>query len=950
MKNARALLIILLAGSAFGAQDSEELRTTKALEPAEALKAFKIRPGYSIELVAAEPVVVDPVDMAFDEDGRLFVAEMIDYPYGDAEGNPPQGRVRLLEDRDGDGRYERSTVYASKLRWPTAVAVWNGGVFVASVPDVVYYKDTDGDGVADRREVFLTGFGANNVQGLVNNLKWGLDNAFTGATSSSISKVRSLKSTDTEFVDLRGRDFRFRPSGEFEPMTGGGLFGNAFDDFGRRFVCRNWYPAYHVVIEDRYLRRAPHLALPSGIQYIAANPDPVHRISPPEAWRTLVTRKFLAGELPGASVPTGRSTAYFTSATGTVVFRGTALGEKDAGAVFTAEAATNLVHRKALLPDGVTFRTERLDPGVEFLASTDNWFRPVNLTTGPDGALYICDMYRETIEHPMAIPEGIKKRLDLTSGKDRGRIWRVTRAGAPRSAKPQLRKASAAELVEALGRPDAWWRETAGRLLYQRQDRSAADGLESLAADGKLAASRTAALWALEGLSALRAEVLDRAFRDPAPEVREQAVVLSERRPEALPALLRCAEDAHPRVRFQAALALGGFADAKATAALAAIAARDGSDAWVRAAILSSSGGRMIDLLRKSVHPEVTRALASMVGARNDREEVSAAVALAREHPTVLSGLTDGLRLSGHSIASLPEGPALLDEAERRAGDGRAPLDLRVEAMRILSSGTFDRAERALVPLAAPGQPEALRSAAIRALIRFRDAKVGALLTGGWSALPAAVRPEAMAWFRAADAQGLLLDALEQGRLPVFDVGLEMRRALAANPDLRDRARRLLGDGPASDRKKVISKYLAVLDQGGDRTRGREVYRKNCINCHRADGEGREVGPDLSTVKQRGPEELLVAVLDPHREVNPQYLQYKVRTRAGSVLDGVIAAESASSVTLRRAEGDPVTVLRSDIEAIATSNTSLMPEGLERTIDAAQMADLFEFIRRIGDP
>jgi putative membrane-bound dehydrogenase-like protein len=950
MNRAPALLLLLVAGSAFGAQEPDELRSTKALEPADALRSFRIRPGYKIELVAAEPTVVDPVDLAFDEDGRLFVAEMIDYPYGDAEGNPPQGRIRLLEDRDGDGRYERSSVYVDRLRWPTAVAVWNGGVFVASVPDVVYFKDGDGDGVADRREVFLTGFGANNVQGLVNNLKWGLDNAFTGAASSSISKVCALKGPDPGFVDLRGRDFRFRPTGEMEPLSGGGLFGNAFDDFGRRFVCRNWYPAYHVVIEDRYVRRAPQLALPSAIQYIAPNPDPVHRISPPEAWRTLVTRQFLAGELPGAAVPTGRSTAYFTSATGTIVFRGTALAERDRGALFTAEAATNLVHRKALLPDGVTFRTERVDAGVEFLASTDNWFRPVNLANGPDGALYVCDMYRETIEHPAAIPEGVKKRLDLTSGKDRGRIWRVTREDAPKFRRPALGKASTAELVGALRRPDAWWRETAGRLLYQRQDRSAVPALEALASDGTLAASRAAALWALEGMGALRAEVLDRAFRDPVAELREQAVVLSERRPEALPALIARTEDSRVRVRFHAALALGGFADAGATEALARLAARDGGDAWMRTAILSSSGGRRIELLRRAGHPELTRALASMVGAGDDPAEISAAVALAGDHPTVLPGLTDGLRRGGRTLSSLPEGPSLLDEAERRAGDGKEPLDRRVEAVRILSSASFDRVERTLVPLIGPAHPEPLRSSAVRVLTGFRDSKVGALLTGAWGSLPAAVRPEALAWFRPAEAHGTLLAALEQGRLAPFDVGLEMRRALSANPEQRERARKLLGDAPSSDRKKVIAGYLSLLDRRGDRSRGREVYRKNCVTCHRADGEGREVGPDLTTVKQRSSEELLVAVLDPHREVNPQYLQYKVRTRAGDVLDGVIAAESASSVTLRRAEGEPVTLLRSDIEVMVTTNTSLMPEGLERGIDVAQMTDLFEFIRRIGDP
>jgi putative membrane-bound dehydrogenase-like protein len=933
-----AVLALLLAS-----QEPENLRDTTAKEPAEAQKLFRLRPGYRIELVAAEPAVVDPVDLAFDEDGRLYVAEMIDYPYGDAEGNPPQGRIRLLEDADGDGRYEKSSVFAERLRWPTAVACWDGGVLVASVPDVLYFKDTDGDRVADRREAILTGFGSNNVQGLVNNLRWGLDNAFTGATSSSLSKVRATKG-DGESLDLRGRDFRFLPDGGFEALSGGGLFGNAFDDFGRRFVCRNWYPAYHVVLEERYLRRNPFLALPAAIQYIAPNPDPVQRISAPEAWRTLTTRKFLAGELPGAAaVPTGRSTAYFTSATGTIVFRGTALAPADAGSLFTAEAATNLVHRKALLPDGVTFRTEHVDREAEFLASTDNWFRPVNLSNGPDGALYVCDMYREFIEHPAAIPEMIKKRLDLTSGKDRGRIWRVTREGAPKGEPPRLGKASTAELVEALKRPEGWWRETAGRLLFQRQDRSAVPALEALASGGGRAETRAAALWALEGLKSLRAGVVEAALKDAAPEVRENAVRLAEGRTEAHAALV---DDPAPRVRLQLALSLGEGDAPRSTEALARLADRDGADPWARAAILSSASGRMIPLLRASAQPDVVRALAAMVAAKNDREEMAAALALARERAPVLAGLGEGLRRGGRSIDALPGGEALLAEAERIVRDGKRDVESRADAARILGSGPFEPAERTLAPLLGPGIPEALRAAAVRSLSGFKDPRVGPLLLGSWSSLPPLAKPEALAWFRPAERQALLLDAVEARKVQASEIGLELRRALVAGGD---RAKKLLGDGPSADRRKVITDYLAVLDMPGDRARGREAYRKTCAVCHKAEGEGREIGPDLSTVKQRSAEELLVAILDPNREVNPQFLHYKMRTKSGDVLDGVIAAESAASVTLKRAEGEPLTVLRTEIDILVSTNASLMPEGLEKGLDVRAMADLFQFIRRVGD-
>jgi len=948
----------LLLCTAFLAQDPADLPRVPPKEPAEALKTFRVRPGFRMELVAAEPLVVDPVDMAFDEDGRLFVAEMIDYPFGDAERNPPQGRIRLLEDADGDGRFDRSFVYADRLRWPTGIALWDGGVFVASVPDLLYFKDTDGDRTADRREVVLTGFGSDNVQGLVNNIRWGLDNWFHGATSSSLSRVRSLKHADSGIVDLRGRDFRFRSTGEFEPLSGGGLFGNTFDDFGRRFVCRNWYPVYHVVLEDRYLRRNPQLAVASGIQYIAPNPDPVFRASPPEAWRTLITRMFLSGQLPGAvSEPTGRNTAYFTSASGTTLYRGAALGEECVGNLFVGEAATNLVHRKTLAPDGVTFRTERADKGVEFLSSTDNWFRPVNLAHGPDGALYICDMYREVIEHPAAIPDTVKRRLDLTSGKDRGRIWRVTREGAPVYRKPHLGKATTAELVEALKSPEAWWRETASRLLFQRQDRSAAaPGLIELAAKGERAATRAAALWALEGLGALTLETIEQALGDGSPDVREQGVRLAEGRPKLLPALLRLVEDAHPRVRFQLALSLGEFDGPGVEEALVRLAARDGGDAWVRSALLSSTAsppGRALGTLRKlldaGVSFEVLHALAVTIGARNEAGEIAAVQPLAGKSSAILLGLGEGLRRRGRSLARVPGAGALIEQAEAIARDEARDVTHRADAIRILAHGTFEQAERVLMPFLDARQPPPLQAAAVQALAQFRDAQVGARLLASWKALTPAARPEALSWFRRPERYPMLLSALEEGRLPLAEVGLDLRRALIRDPQHGERARRLLGEGAPGDRRKVIAGYLPALDRKGDPARGKEVFLKNCGACHRAGGEGKEVGPDLSTVKERSPEEILVAVLDPNREINPQFLHYKILTKAGNILEGVIAGESATSVTLRRAEGETVTVLRTEIDVLASSNLSLMPEGVEKAIDLGQMADLIEFVRRIGE-
>jgi putative heme-binding domain-containing protein len=329
--------------------------------------------------------------------------------------------------------------------------------------------------------------------------------------------------------------------------------------------------------------------------------------------------------------------------------------------------------------------------------------------------------------------------------------------------------------------------------------------------------------------------------------------------------------------------------------------------------------------LLKRVPPdaETARSLASMLG-----EE---ALPLAREHFTILSGVAEGLRRNGRTLPS-----ELIDVAAKASADN-------ADAVRVLASAPFERAEIALAPLLEPGRPEALRTAAARTLATFRDARAGARLLASWRGVPPAIRAEILAWFRPPERQAALLDALEEGRIAPGEITTDLRRALTG-----ERARKLLGEGPSSDRRKVIAGYLEVLDATGDAARGREVYRKTCAACHRAGGEGAEKGPDFATVRSRSPEELLIAILDPNREVNPQFLQVKVRTKGGDVLDGIVAAESAAGLTLKRAEGEPVALLRSDIEAIAPTTLSLMPEGLERSVDVHQMADLIEFIRGLG--
>ena len=284
------------APSTLGSGSTQDRKEDRELEqllprltptaPADAAKSFRMPSGFRIELLAAEPMVSSPVDMQFDENGLLWVIEMIDYPYDKREGVPQQGRVRILEDTDGDGRPDCSFIFAEGIGWPTSLVFWDAGIFVAAAPHIYYLKDTNNDRVADKKEIAFTGFGASNVQALISNLRWGPGRWIYGQNGGNGGSVQSGRKPELPPVSVEGRDFRFRPTGEFEPITGeSGRFSNTFDDFGRRFTCGTTTPVRHIVLEDRLVRTNPHLPVPALVAHIAAegSAGPVYPASPPRA-------------------------------------------------------------------------------------------------------------------------------------------------------------------------------------------------------------------------------------------------------------------------------------------------------------------------------------------------------------------------------------------------------------------------------------------------------------------------------------------------------------------------------------------------------------------------------------------------------------------------------------------------------------------------------------------
>ncbi|MCC6510854.1 MAG: dehydrogenase, partial [Pirellulaceae bacterium] len=472
-----------------------------AVEPADVASTFVVQAGFQMQLIAAEPLVTDPVAMTIDERGRALVVEMNDYPYTNAKTHvawqdnttdAPIGRIRLLEDSDGDGTYDRSTLFAEGLSWPSGIVCYRGGVFVTATPDIWYLKDNDGDGRADVREKIFTGFRKYNVQAVMNNPIWGLDNHLYVAGSSNGGSVLAAGQSQAKPIAARG-DFRIDPrTNQLELQAGGARFGNAIDYWGNRFLCKILNPAIHVVLDNRYLARNPDFAAPTAIYNIAESGDqmPIFRISPVEPWRDLRGRQWSAD--PTKKVPRSELTGggVFTSTSGINVYRGSAYPPAYQGQIFVAEVANNVIYRQKVEADGNTFLATRADANAEFVASTDTWFRPVNLYNAPDGTLYVLDMYREFIEHPWSIPDDIHARLDLTSGRDRGRIYRLAPANFKPLAPPDLSKLTSSQLVAHLAHANSWYRETAQRLLVERGDTSIAKELRAIlpSQDGRAAA------------------------------------------------------------------------------------------------------------------------------------------------------------------------------------------------------------------------------------------------------------------------------------------------------------------------------------------------------------------------------------------------------------------------------------------------------------------------------
>lgn len=595
------VLCILVFFSCKSNEANQDLKPLYAepLTAEEALKKFELDPNFEIQVFAAEPYIMDPVDLAFDENGVAYAVGMPDYPFPPKPGEE-KGNIRALLDLDKDGRIDSSIVFADKLSEATSILPWKGGLIVTAAPDILFLKDTNSDYKADIREVLYTGFYKANSEAQITSLRYAVDNWIYANNRGQAGEISAPDAPNVSPINMQGADFRFRLDlKKFEQETGPGQFGQTINDWGHRFFTENSIHIQESVIPWRYTHRIEYLKNPRAILNISDHDPIMYQKSETPYWRQARTDARNVNFKKQGSKQIEYARDHFTGASGGTVYSADAFPKEFYGNVFTGDVAGSLVHRDVLNLDMqsavYTAKRAAAETDKEFLATTDSWFRPVGFTVGPDGYLYVIDYYRQHIETPMSIPDSLKKDMDFMRGSDMGRIYRIVPKGKKAITDfPKLSGMTAAQLLPYLGNGNQWYRLQAQRLIVAKQDKTVTDALKQIVKITNNSLERLHAIYTLDGLQALDTAAVKTALADAAPGVREHGLILAERYPELAAEIGRLAlNDPSTRVSLQATLSIGNSKNKQlAKDILLQVAEKHaGKNSWYKTAVLSSPEG-----------------------------------------------------------------------------------------------------------------------------------------------------------------------------------------------------------------------------------------------------------------------------------------------------------------------------------------------------------------------
>jgi putative membrane-bound dehydrogenase-like protein len=947
------------AGGTKSAGSQTRPTDTQPLSPEESAKKWHVRDGYRIELVAAEPVVLDPVAFDWDEKGRLWVVEMADYPLGIDGNGKAGGRVVRLEDTDHDGRYDKRHVIVSDLSYPTGILTWREGVIVTAAPDIFFISPDC------TKKVLYTGFSTGNQQLRVNGLRWGMDGwvyCAAGAHHGGYNKGTQIECKLTgEKIDLGSRDFRFKPdTGEFDPQSGPSQFGRARDDWGHWFGVQNSFPLWHYVLQDHYLRRNPHV-IP---------PDPIHQLfprNPPVYPASSMEKRFHSFDQAGR----------FTSACGIEVYRDQVLFNDGKTHAFTCEPFHNVVQHHILEDDGVTFKAVR-DPAeskMDFLASEDRWCRPVMVRTGPDGALWVADMYRYMIEHPQWLPQNGKEELlpHYREGDDKGRIWRVVKSShlAPRDEQTASKSGKASskgsvpfistERDDYFASPNGWLRDKAQMSAqWHRINDPLREKLVRLL-DNSSAQVRAQAAWTLKLGGVMSDMLFEKLLSDKDERVKVQCVQMLEDHQDPIHLLIVFSMNEElqkqPSLVIQLALSCGYWKGEWAAGWIAQILDDAPNGSVLQGAAMSSL---LPHLERVCVYlpGEDQAKITSVIGAllrcalatKNDK-----AIAALVTRLEAQNGLEELLAVLDEKNLSLtdfmkqvrsPEALKRLEHLEKlmelatteMKASGMLPT---MEQLRLLAA---DRGHRETVKGLLPELWAKTGGAEVLRLVAKLQPKGGEqFLLEGWDQRTPALRTQILETLLSNDDWALAL--LKRPEAKACDAATRARLMKHPKKNIAKLAEKVFADATSASRAAVVEKFKPALKLQGDAARGKTVFASVCISCHKLDGVGLELGPDLRSVAQHDAEKLLNSILDPSAIIEPGFMAYHCTLKSGEQLYGVIATETSASLTLKMAGNVTKSVLRSDVASLKSTGISLMPEGLEAAMTAQALADLIAYLK-----
>lgn len=972
-----------------------------AATPGDILATIQLDPKFQIELVAMEPAIRDPVDIEFDEQGRLFAIEMAGYPFPETPGN-----LILLKDADGDGVYETRKVFATGFALADSILAWHGGLLVASPPNIEFLKDTDGDDIADVHEIVLEGFAVDNPQHNVAGLTYGLDNWIYASNGENSGNVY-WPGDEAHKVPMRFDDVRFDPGLQLFQREGRSTGGYklTFDDWGRMFGTHNLTHISQLVFPGRYIDGLPVRREGSLLSISDHDEGETARIFPIGVQDTRVNHPEQSG--------------YVSGGCGITHYGGGAFGDANNGNVFVCDVVLNLVHRDVLSPNGAALKASRKDERIEFLASTDRAFRPVNMDAGPDGALYLVDMHRVVIEHPEWIPDEIEEHLDLNAGKDQGRIFRITPKGGLPRVTPKFDRGDLPSVAAQLASPNQWTRTTAQRILVEWQDPAAIPALENLLAN-KSPRARLHALWTLDGLHALKDGQVLTALGDTHPGVRENALKLAEPRMKSAAIRKRVESslaDSDARVRMFAALAFAPTDSISVPRAssrrpgldppvpeLINLATRPDSDQWIRMACAAALKPRASEaaglLLETKIAPkpgegEFLELVATIAGQLGDAKQLGDVLEASSKAMTpnsvrlerFFAGLAAGLKNNEAAksaqpvkraaervieaalhrdapgvtretwrlgktldLSPTPRQRELLDEARRVVEDHAAPADGRAAQLAVFKFAPFEERVDVLFALLDKREPSEIQRVAIQQLREDGDTEVAKRIIANWRALGRDVLDQAgnLLLYQRGN-HDLLMTALEKGDIAIGQLNLDLERRrtlLHSAPEIAKRAEALFTDAGVVTRKDAMERMRPSLSLKGDALKGHAIFTERCSKCHKLGEEGNDIAPNLTDIFRKSAETLLHDIVDPNAAVDTRYVSYAVETNEGEFISGIIAVETDQDVTLRQADGNDRTLRKSDMKSMYTDGLSLMPEELEVEMMPQSMADLLAFLQQ----